>query len=418
MQAAKDAGALLRVIEKLHALKDVDILLENILHEARTFVGADAGTLYQLRDKQLYFAFIENDTLFKQGQQTDKYHYVTRSIPADTNSIAGFVAESGQSLLIDDVYSLPETVSYQFNPEFDRKSKYHTRSILAVPLKNSEGVSLGVIQLINAMNGNGELISFSQQDRLFISYFAQHAAMALEKAEFAKDMVLRLVEISQLRDPHESRVHAHRVGEYAAALFDAYAEKTKTPLAQRNKGKEALRLAALLHDIGKVGIDPVVLTKNDEFTAGDKELMIWHTIYGARLFHERASVWDKVAFEVALNHHERWDGNGYPGMIEDLFSDTLEHRPGKAGKEIPLSGRIVAIVDVFDALVSPRSYKEAWETESAFLYIKNKAGKQFDPELVDLFLSIQDTIVSILKNTGSKRLSPSGKSSPRPRNQS
>ena len=398
MPKTKDAGALLRVIEKLHALKDMDILLENILHEARVFVGADAGTLYLLRDQQLFFAYIENDTLFAQGHQADKYVYTTRSIPADTGSIAGFVAHSGQSLLIDDVYALPESVSYQFNPEFDKKSNYHTRSILAVPLKNSEGFSLGVIQLINAMDENGELVPFSQQDRLFISYFAQHAAMALEKAEFAKDMVLRLVEVSQLRDPHETQVHAQRVGEYAAAIFDAYAEKHGTPLAQRNRGKDALRLAALLHDIGKVGIDPSVLTKGEEFTIKDKETMIWHTIYGARLFHQRSSVWDKVAFEVTLNHHERWDGNGYPGTIENLFSPTLSHRPGKNGKEIPLAGRIVAIADVFDALISHRSYKEAWEAESAFLYVKNKAGKQFDPELVDIFLSIKETILSILKN--------------------
>ena len=400
MSVSKDAGALLRVIERLHTLKDVDILLENILHEARTFVGADAGTLYQLRDEQLFFAFIENETLFSQGEQADKYLYTTRSIPAGSGSIAGFVAESGQSLLIDDVYALPETVSYQFNPEFDRKSNYHTRSILAVPLKNGEGRSLGVIQLINAKDEEGNLIPFSQQDRLFISYFAQHAAMALEKAEFAKDLILRLVEVSQMRDPHETQEHAHRVGEYSAAIFDAYAEKIGTPLAQRNRGKEALRLAALLHDIGKVGIDPAVLGKGEEFSSDDKEMMVWHTIYGARLFHQRTSVWDKVAFEVTLSHHERWDGGGYPGQIDNLFADTLAPRPGKAGREIPLSGRIVAIADVFDALVSARSYKEAWNAESAFLYIKNKAGKQFDPDLVEIFLSIKPLILSILKNRG------------------
>ncbi|WP_319558842.1 HD domain-containing phosphohydrolase [Marispirochaeta sp.] len=390
----------MKIIERLHSVKDVDILLENILHEARTFVNADAGTLYQLKDNQLYFAFIENETLFNRGEsENDKYLYTTRSIPADTKSIAGFVAETGQSLLIDDVYSLPEEVSFQFNSEFDRKSNYRTRSILAVPLKNSEGSILGVIQLINAIDKEGNPVPFSQQDRLFISYFAQHAAMALEKAEFAKEMVLRLVEISQLRDPHESRLHAQRVGEYSAAVFDAFGSRIGTPPAQRNRGKEALRLAALLHDIGKVGLDSRLLSKGDEFSSDDKETMIWHTIFGARLFYKRSSVWDRVAFEVALSHHERWDGYGYPGHIENIFSDTLKPGPGKVGKEIPLSGRIVAIADVFDALVTPRTYKDPWDEDSAFLYIKSKAGKQFDPELVDVFLSIKDTIVSILKNT-------------------
>jgi len=400
MPAVRDAGALLKVIERLHSLKDADIILENILHEARTFVKADAGTLYQLKDNQLYFAFIENDTLFNRGErENNKYLYTTRCIPANTKSIAGFVAETGQSLLIDDVYALPEDVSFEFNPEFDKKSNYRTRSILAVPLKDTEGKILGVIQLINALDEKGKAVAFSQQDRLFISYFAQHAAMALEKAEFAKEMILRLVEISQLRDPHESRLHAQRVGEYSAALFDAFGARMGTPLVQRNRGKEALRLAALLHDIGKVGLDSELLSKGDEFSEDDKETMVWHTIFGARLFSRRSSVWDRVAFEVTLSHHERWDGNGYPGHIENIFSDTLKPGPGKAGKEIPLSGRIVAIADVFDALVSPRTYKDPWDEESAFLYIKSKAGKQFDPELVDVFLTIKDTIVSILKNT-------------------
>ncbi len=398
MSVKKDAGTLLRIIEKLHSYKDADVLLENILHEARMFVNADAGTLYNLRGSELFFAYIENETLFNRGHQEDKYLYTTRSIPTDPGSIAGFVATSGQSLLIDDVYAMPEEVSFQFNPWFDRQSNYRTQSILAVPLSSSEGKMLGVIQLINARDDEGQTIPFSQQDRLFISYFAQHASLALEKVEFAKDMVHRLVEVAQLRDPHESTMHTRRVGEYSAALFDAYGKKNGTSLSQRNRGKEALRLGALLHDIGKVALSSAVLSQKDEFTDEDKAAMVWHTILGARLFHKRSSVWDKVAFEVTLSHHERWDGNGYPGKLENIFSDALPSGPGLREKEIPLSGRIVAIADVFDALVSPRSYKEAWDTDSAFLYLKNKAGKQFDPELVEIFLSIKETILSIFHN--------------------
>ncbi len=390
-----DAEALLRTTERLHSHKDMDILLENILHEARVFIGADAGTLYHHKDNQLYFAHIENETLFKQGNQQDKYVYTQRSIPVNNSSIAGFVALSGQSLLIDDVYALPDNLSYQFNPEFDKKSHYHTKSIMAVPLKNSDGECIGVIQLINALNENGEAVPFSNQDRLSISLFAQHAALAMEKVEFSKQMIMRLVEVSQLRDPHETQKHAQRVGDYAAALFDAYATKAGTPLAQRNRGKEALRLAAILHDIGKVGIDPEVLSKSDAFSVEDKQKMVWHTIYGARLFHRRTSVWDRVAFEVTLRHHERWDGRGYPGNVKDLFSDDLHQGAGLSGKDIPLSGRIAAIADVFDALVSKRSYKEAWDIETAFGYMRNKAGKQFDPELVEIFISMKDTILNI-----------------------
>jgi HD-GYP domain-containing protein (c-di-GMP phosphodiesterase class II) len=102
-----------------------------------------------------------------------------------------------------------------------------------------------------------------------------------------------------------------------------------------------------------------------------------------------------VAREVALNHHERWDGTGYPGHVESLKAVPEKAAPGKRGKEIPLSARIVAIADVYDALISERIYKEAWEEQRALAYLDDEAGRQFDPELVSLFLDMQDIVGSI-----------------------
>jgi response regulator RpfG family c-di-GMP phosphodiesterase len=125
-----------------------------------------------------------------------------------------------------------------------------------------------------------------------------------------------------------------------------------------------------------------------------------HTIHGARLFFRRnhhPSPWDRMAAEVALNHHERWDGMGYPGRIENLHAHTIRFGPGKKAHEIPLSGRIVALADVYDALLSERSYKERWRDTQAIGYIRQQAGRHFDPELVQIFLRLHDKEDSVFK---------------------
>ena len=102
-----------------------------------------------------------------------------------------------------------------------------------------------------------------------------------------------------------------------------------------------------------------------------------------------------MASEVALNHHEKWDGTGYPGKITDIYTKEPRFGPGKKGKEIPLSARIVTLSDVYDSLSSKRVYKEKWEERRVLQFIQDQSGKHFDPELVKIFFSIHDTIIAI-----------------------
>ena len=397
MSSRPETKDLLKIIRDLHHIHDYVVLLERILHEARMFVRADAGTLY-LRDKdKLFFNYIENDTLFPDGKSEDKFAYTDRSIPLDKTSLAGFVAVTGQPLLIDDVYALPKDLDFAFNPEFDKKTNYHTQSQLVIPLVGNDQQNLGVIQLINAQHG-GKTVPFSTMDRVHISFLADHAVLALEKAAMAREMVMRMVSIAELRDPFETGNHARRVGEYAVVLYDRFAESRGVSLAERNQKKEAFWAAAILHDVGKAGVSGNILAKNGKYDEGEKLLMYRHTIYGARLFPDNDSLWDRIAREVVLNHHERWDGSGYPGKITDVFEEPIKFSRGKKGKEIPLSARIVAIADVYDALTSARSYKEAWTPDSAMQYLKSKSGKLFDPELVGIFLNMTDTLEAIRRN--------------------
>ncbi len=390
----RDVLSLFSTIESVFHIRDLDTLLERVLFEARRFARADAGTIYLISKGQLYFSFVQNDTLFK-GETKDKYLHSGSSLPIDNRSIAGYVAKTGQAMLIDDVYHIKSGISYAFNPAFDLKSTYKTTSQLVVPLQTRDGDIVGVLQLINAKSDKGLVVPFSMQDRLFISQFSLNAADAIEKARLSREMVLRMVELAELRDPYETTQHAKRVGAYSAELYEGWASRHGVTSRELRNIKDILRTAAILHDVGKVAVSDVILKKSSALSYDEKLQLRHHTILGARLFKRLSSAWDRMAAEVALNHHENWDGSGYPGRIDDLFAAKIYLGPGKRGAEIPLPARIVALSDVYDALISERAYKPEWRQEHALRYIRYQAGKKFDPELVSLFINMAELLVAI-----------------------
>jgi cyclic di-GMP phosphodiesterase len=132
--------------------------------------------------------------------------------------------------------------------------------------------------------------------------------------------------------------------------------------------------AALLHDVGKVGISDRILLKPGRLSEEERATMMRHVDIGARILGQARSPVLRAAAEIARTHHERWDGAGYLA--------------GLAGEDIPLAGRITAVADVFDALTHERPYKSAWETDRALSEIKDQAGRQFDPRVVEAFLTI------------------------------
>jgi putative nucleotidyltransferase with HDIG domain len=392
----RDTLKLFRTIETLFTIKDLDSLLEKILSEARQFVNADAGTIYQAARGFLYFSYVQNDTLFR-GETKDKYLPNSASLAIDKGSLAGYVAKTGETILIDDVYHIKSEVTFAFNPAYDKQTSYHTRSILCVPLKTRENEIVGVLQLINAKNEAGEVVAFSMQDKLFISQFALNAADAIEKARLAREMVLRMVELAELRDPYETSQHAKRVGSYAVELYENWAIRRGVSPREIRKVRDVLRTAAILHDVGKIAVSDIILKKPSQLTYDEKMSMRQHTVLGARIFKRTTSFWDYMSSEVALNHHENWDGTGYPGTIDNLYADKVYMGPGKSGTAIPLSARVVSICDVYDALISPRAYKNGWRQEHALRFIRYQAGKKFDPELVSIFLKMGDLLNAIVK---------------------
>ncbi len=179
------------------------------------------------------------------------------------------------------------------------------------------------------------------------------------------DAFERLAVLAEFRDTDTGQ-HTKRVGDMSAEIAHA--------LGENPDWAERLRLAARLHDIGKVAVPDAVLLKTSPLTVEEYEIMKIHTTVGNQILGGSSSPLFQLAAEIAISHHEWWDGSGYPY--------------GQRGEGIPLSGRIVALADVFDALCSRRAYKRAWPMGEAARFIVSGRGAQFEPALVDSFVSV------------------------------
>ena len=402
LTAAEKLDVLTNLGVQLNRVADLDLLLERVLTEARRVVNADAGSIYIRENNQLHFSYTQNATQEKRLPPGSKLIYSTFSVPINDNSIAGFVAHSGQTLNISDVYETEGDCSYRFSRKFDEAAGYRTSSMLTIPLTTYRGDVIGVLQIINAQDEAGLVIPFSEEDEKMMNHFASTATVALERARMTRAIILRMIGMAEMRDPKETGAHVNRVGAYSVEVYEAWARKRGLSQHDMDVKRDVFRMAAMMHDVGKVGVSDTILKKPGRFTPEEFEIMKAHTFMGARLFTDKQSEFDDAASEVALNHHERWDGRGYPGFVDPLtgrplpgYGDEQGRARGKAGEEIPVFGRIVAITDVYDALCSKRVYKPAWDENDALKIIEEGAGTQFDPEITEIFFSCLDVIRSI-----------------------
>ncbi|TYK66034.1 response regulator [Colwellia echini] len=195
-------------------------------------------------------------------------------------------------------------------------------------------------------------------------------AEQLKKAHV--DLVTRLGRAAEYKDT-DTGEHIIRMSQYSKVLALAY--------GMSEEYAELIKQAAPMHDIGKIGIPDNVLLKPGKLTPEEFEQMKTHAAIGGKILENSNSPLLQLAYVLAMEHHEKWDGSGYP--------NNLKH------EEISIEGRIVAIADVFDALTSKRPYKDAWSTDDAFDLINQQAGSHFDPELTALFLANKDKILAI-----------------------
>jgi putative two-component system response regulator len=202
---------------------------------------------------------------------------------------------------------------------------------------------------------------------------SEELAQALQNLELSEkeiwasqaETIFRLARLVEFRD-EETGHHLHRMSSYCETLART--------IGVEPEGCERIRLASQLHDVGKVAVPDSVLLKRGKLTPPEFEVIKGHSEIGHRMLAGSASEIVQLGARIALTHHERWDGGGYPR--------------GLAGEEIPLEGRIAAVADVFDALTSDRVYRAALPARTALRMMREERGRHFDPELLDAFLEV------------------------------
>ena len=272
--------------------------------------------------------------------------------------IAGWVAKHGEPLIVHDTQSEP-----RFFSKVDRKSKFTTKNVICVPVKVKEK-TIGVLEAINKLGGE----AFSDDDLTIFQSLADQVAVALDNARLLAEIeglffqtAESLADAIEKRDPYTGG-HTKRVTTYSLAIGEE--------LNLESNEMRWLKLAAILHDIGKIGVEDRILRKADKLDEEEYDQMKQHTLMGAEIIGHIKQLHGIIP--GLKYHHEKIDGKGYP--------------EGLADDNIPLIAKIVAVADTFDAMTSDRPYRKPLKKEKACEELRRCCGTQFDRGLVDAFL--------------------------------
>lgn len=359
--------SLVKIGRSITAVTDIDVLLKVIAEETKIAIQADRCTVFML-DKE------KNELWSKVALGMDSQEI---RFPAD-KGLAGYVVKTGEPLNIPDAYNDP-----RFNPDIDKETGYRTKTILCMPIKNNNQEIIGAFQVLNKLSG-----VFTKGDEDLLVAIGGSASIALENAQlfeqqkelYKEQKILFESFIDTLATSIDARDkitagHSSRVKLYSMLIVDE--------LGCDSKFKELVEKAAILHDIGKIGIRDSVLQKegkltDDEYKHIQEHVRITHDIL------EKIHTSDdfKMITEIACSHHEKYDGSGYYRHL--------------SGEDIPYGGRILAVADVFDAITSRRHYRDKMPIQNVIDILLSGKNKHFDGNLVDAFLRISvDKIIRV-----------------------
>jgi len=354
----------LQLAKSISAQTTIDSLLNHLVDATQQLIKADRATVFLVDEER--------------GELWSRVASGTKTIRIPIGAgIAGHVATSGEVVSIPEAYQDP-----RFNQAVDKQTGYRTHSILAAPMRESQGKVLGVFQALNRLEEDGSvrMSGFDSLDAELMQLLAGQASVAVENAFLYdklraanEDTIYRLAAAAEFKDKDTSE-HLHRMSRYSEIL----ARK----LGMDEAWVEMLRLAAPMHDIGKIGVPDAVLNKPGKLDAEEWEEMKKHPIYGGEILKNPSADALILSETIALYHHEWWNGKGYPH--------------GLAGEAIPLEARIVSVADAFDALTSKRVYKPPFTLEKALSILEEEKGTHFDPRIVEAFGEILPQIREIL----------------------
>ncbi len=281
-------------------------------------------------------------------------------IPIESG-IVGESIVSGSRYIIDDVYK-----DERFNRYIDKQTGYKTTSMMVIPMRDRDENVIGAFQVINRQ-GNGGIFDKRDMERLTLAttYAAEtiiSAKLTYEVEETQREVVFTMGAIGESRSK-ETGNHVKRVAAYSKLLA------LKAGLTEEEA--ELLKQASPMHDIGKVAIPDSILNKKGRFNEEERKIMDTHAQLGYDILKNSDRKLLQAASIVAHQHHEKYNGKGYP--------------QGLKAEDIHIFGRITALADVYDALGSDRVYKKAWDDERIFKLFKDERGEHFDPNLIDIF---------------------------------
>jgi len=335
---------LMEVTKFVNSTLNLETLLDRMLEIFTDVLNAEAGSILLLDE--------EKDELFFAAATGEKKDSIKNIRVPIGEGVVGWVAREDKPVLIADAQNDP-----RFFKQADQKTKFKTKTIVAVPLKTKEKL-IGVVEILNKKDG-----LFNEEDLNLLEALSNQAAVAIENAKLYENLktlflntVKSLAAAIETKDIY-TRGHSERVTQYSLII----ARK----LGIESSEIEKLRLAALLHDIGKIGIDESILRKPAKLSPSEFEEIKKHPIYAANILESIPQLHEIIP--VIKHHHERFDGNGYPD--------------GLKGEKIPYSARIIAIADTFDAMSSDRPYRKALPVQVCLQEILNCSGTQFDPNI-------------------------------------
>ncbi len=352
---------LLKVASTISREMQLDKLLRVIMDEVKSVLQCDRCTVFVL-DRE------RNELWSKVAHGEKEIRFAAHL------GIAGHVATTGRVINIPDAYA-----DDRFNPNIDKQTGYHTQTILAAPMRNKLGEIIGVFQTLNKHDGH-----FTGEDEETLDAISALSATQIENAQLYENQkktfdsfLETLASTIDARDPLTAG-HSQRITLYAAEMAQV--------LHLSEKEMEVLRVSALLHDYGKIAVREAVLTKEDRLTESEYKHIRNHAAY-------TKSILEKINFTgalrqvplIAASHHERVDGTGYPAGLVD--------------EQIPKLSKILAVVDVFDALTSKRHYRTRMPFHEVIQTLTAGIGTQFDPRYVNAFKQIKlDRLLHILEH--------------------
>lgn len=359
--------ALLKIARTISAEISLDTLLKTIAEQTKLALDADRCTVFLLdKEKKELWSKVAL------GMESEEIRFPI------AKGLAGHVIKTGETINIKNAYT-----DSRFNKEIDIQTGYKTNNILCMPIRNIKFEIIGVFQVLNKFNGD-----FTKQDEDLLLTIGSSAGIALENTRLFNSQQTMIEEQKQLFlsfiDTLAASIDARdKITSGHSLRVKMYSKIISNELNFSPKQIEEIEQAAMLHDIGKIGIRDSVLQKEGKLTPEEYDHIKEHVI----LTHDILSkICASKSFEevvaIAASHHEKYDGSGYFRGLEGL--------------NIPLGGRILAVADVFDAITSKRHYRDKMPIQNAINILLEGSGKHFDKMIIDTFLSIPcDKIIDI-----------------------